>query len=79
MWGPRWRSTALPRLLNVLKEFGEGYFGVAQGTAQGVTIDLIVEWKNNSPAVPVLHFDVAAAAMNLDKSEALQGHEHLTT
>jgi hypothetical protein len=64
----------LPNLPKKILHFNRA---VAQGSFQGITIHLGMEGKHNSPAIRMLHLDVASLAMDFLKPEPLQCGQHL--
>lgn len=52
---------------------------IAERALEGETIHLVMEGKNDAPSIRVLHFDVAALAMNLHEADALQSRQDLSS
>jgi hypothetical protein len=59
----------LPNLSKKILQFNRS---VAQGSFQGVPIHFRMKGKHDSPAIRVLHLDMASLAMDFLKTEPLQ-------
>ena len=64
---------------DVLQEIRNLNARIAERTFEGETIHLIVERKNDAPSIRVLHFDVAALAVDLREPCTLQRCQNLPT
>jgi hypothetical protein len=63
--------------LGLVEEFFQVNVGIAKRAFQGKTINLIVVRENYYSAIRMLHFDVAAFSMDLQKSHSPQRDKHL--
>ena len=52
----------------MLKELSDVYISIGQRTFECEAIYFFVEWKNDSPSVRMLHFDMAPFSVDLNES-----------
>ena len=74
---PFWIAVTVVLSPEVFEEFCDVDVRVAERAFECVTINFIVKGEHDPSSVRMLHFDVAAFAMNLNEAEPLQRSQHL--